>query len=171
MRPGLRRVIAWLTIYELTYFTTIVASSLLSVSGAPFQGFEGSAGKSSALIGVVTTWLNDVAILLTVATLVVIHPLLGVPAIALYSTSSSRVFASWFAGSCNARYLAYALIESQTLIALWLSAVGIHYAQRRGGLLEKWRTTLRLATRFMLYSTTILLALAVAKVFWVDIHG
>lgn len=86
MRPGLRRVIAWLTIYELTYFTTIVASSLLSVSGAPFQGFEGSAGKSSALIGVVTTWLNDVAILLTVATLVVIHPLLGVPAIALYST-------------------------------------------------------------------------------------
>lgn len=168
--PRIRRLAAWLLVYELVSLAVAGLVGVLS-RGAPVESvaFIRSRGLVEAAASI---WLNNVASFLTAAALIVVHPVLGVLASALTSYSLGELVASWLAGYCSTPHMVYGVVETQAYILLWLLAARTYYVQRGcRSLMCRWRATLRETGRLLVYAFTVFLLLAVVEVLEVRAFG
>lgn len=168
------RLVTWLVVYELVYIVTSIAVSLMlfySSRASPLESIAFIRGRG-VLDAVLRIWLSNTASFLVVASLVVLHPVLGVFAVAFSSVFSGELLASWLSGYCGVAHLTYGVFEDQAFIVLWLAAARTYYVQKMcSDLMCRWFSTLRQVGRLLVYAFTIFLILAAIEVVEVRTFG
>ncbi len=168
------RLATWLIVYEVVYIVVSTVTGLLflySSKASPIEsiGFIKNRGVLDAVLHI---WLNNTISFLIAATLIVLHPSLGVLAVSFSSISSGELFASWLAHYCSTPHFIYGVAETQAYIVLWLLVARTYYAQREcSSLTCRWRTTSRQTGRILFYAFTVFLILAMVEVAEVRLLG
>ena len=171
MRPGFSSLLLWAAVYELVYVVVSLAVWLVLPGASPVGSIAvvRSRGFADAVLHI---WLSNTSSFLLAAALVIIHPVLGVLAVAFSSATSGELLASWLAGYCSTAHMAYGVAESQAYILLWLLVVKAYYQQRGcDSLICRWEATLNHTARLLAYSFAAFLVLAVVEVAEVVVFG
>ena len=164
----------WLWVYELVSIAVSAAiGAMLYFSGRASSvesiTFIRSHGVLDAVLHI---WLNNVSSFFLAATLIVLHPVAGVFAVAYTSVFLGELLASWLAGYCGTAHMVYGLVETQAYILLWVLAARTYYVQYGcGSLLCRWEATVRETKRLLVYALLVFLVLGVIEVYEVRILG
>ena len=156
----------WGLAYEAVYaVVTLLAGIAFSKESPTIQSLSFIRGHN-AIYSVLSIWLNNVASFFLGASFVILSPFIGLAVVAYLAFSGSQILTSFLSGHCSLSHLIYGLfLEGQAYVLLWSATTKVYYVQNKcQDLTCKWKATLKLVKKLVLYAFLIFFILAIVEV-------